>query len=333
MNINIDLDVINIYKKYMLLDSLDNINMINQVPLSRKLNNMEDIKTKEKQNIIELLDIKENIDRFAYENDINEYYKKIENYCSPKNTLFKIYIKDKAPVPGVASPVAATPAVAAPAAAPAVAAPAAAPAVAAPAVATPVAAASKPWGKSGDANQDIGPAAVEAKSSTNKTNVGNFTIEDYIPNDRKMNDATYNYIPVATPGEVAAANPMGQDPAQRAQATAPAEVAAANPMGQDPAQRVQTTAPAEVAAEPARTTVSASETLSKVTLEAVNPVVVDALKKITTSSAPEAAALASNNSAEIMTKALSLFTNKCDEMIGKLEVANDIAAKILRQGY
>ena len=243
----------------------------------------------------------------------------------------EIYIKDKAPVPGVASPVAATPAVATPAvAAPAV---AATPAVATPAVATPVAAASKPWGKSGDANQDIGPAAVEAKSSTNKTNVGNFTIEDYIPNDRKMNDATYNYIPVATPAEVAAANPMGQDPAQRAQATEPAEVAAANPMGQDPAQRVQTTAPAEVAAEPARTTVSASETLSKVTLEAVNPVVVDALKKITTSSTPEAAALASNNSAEIMTKALSLFTNKCDEMIGKLEVANDIAAKILRQGY
>ena len=172
-----------------------------------------------------------------------------------------------------------------------------------------MAAASKPWGKSGDANQDIGPAAVEAKNSTNKTNVGNFTIEDYIPNDRKMNDATYNYIPVATPGEVAAANPMGQDPAQRAQATAPAEVAA----------------------EPARTTVSASETLSKVTLEAVNPVVVDALKKITTSSTPEAAALASNNSAEIMTKALSLFTNKCDEMIGKLEVANNIAAKILRE--
>ena len=203
-------------------------------------------------------------------------------------------------------PVAAKPAVAAPAAAPAAAAPAAAPAAAAPAAAPAVVVAGKPWGKSGDADQDIGPAAVEAKSSTNKTNVGNFTIEDYIPNDRKMNDADYNYIPAAAPtvttGDFARAD----------------RVAAVS---------------APVAAEPARTTVSASETLSKVTLEAVNPVVVDALKKITTSSTPEAAALASNNSnsEKMMFEVLSLFTNKCDQMIDKLEAANDIAAKILRE--
>ena len=299
----------------------------------------------------------------------------------PKEEAEK-YIKDKAPVPGVAAPVATTsPAYdqtkmsslmknlsaqefqelasmgltdfkellgkvgASPvsAAAPAVAAPAAAapavvtPAVAAPAVATPAVVASKPWGKSGDANQDIGPAAVEAKSSTNKTNVGNFTIEDYIPNDRKMNDATYNYIPVATPAEVASANPMGQDPAQRAQATAPAEVAAANPMGQDPAQRAQATAPAvttpvsapaEVAT--ARPAISASETLSKVTLESVNPVVVEALKTI--SSTPDSTTTINNsNSEKMMFEVLSLFTDKCDEMIDKLEEANDIAAKILRE--
>ena len=136
--------------------------------------------------------------------------------------------------------------------------------------------------------------------------MGNFTIEDYIPNDRKMNDADYNYIPAAAPtvttGDFARAD----------------RVAAVS---------------APVAAEPARTTVSASETLSKVTLEAVNPVVVDALKKITTSSTPEAAALASNNSnsEKMMFEVLSLFTNKCDQMIDKLEAANDIAAKILRE--
>ena len=226
----------------------------------------------------------------------------------------EIYIKDKAPVPGVAAaPAVATPAVAAPAvAAPAVATPAvAAPAVATPAVAAapaPVAAASKPWGKSGDAGQDIGPAAVEATSSTtNNPNKSNFTIEDYV---------------APTTGNFARAD----------RAAAPAAAPAAPTTGNFArADRAAVSAP--VAAEPARTTVSASETLSKVTLEAVNPVVVDALKKITTSSAPEAAALASNNSAEIMTKALSLFTNKCDEMIGKLEVANDIATRILRQGY
>ena len=225
---------------------------------------------------------------------------------------------------------------------------AAAPVAAAPVAAAPVAAASKPWGKSGDENQDIGPAAVEAKSSNNKTNLGNFSIEDYIPNDRKMNDAGYNYIPVATPtAEVAAANPMGQDPAQRAQATAPAvttpvsapiaEVAAANPMGQDPAQRAQATAPAvttpvsapaEVAT--ARPAISASETLSKVTLESVNPVVVEALKTI--SSTPDSTTTINNsNSEKMMFEVLSLFTDKCDEMIDKLEVANDIAARILRE--
>ena len=32
-----------------------------------------------------------------------------------------------------------------------------------------------------------------------------------------------------------------------------------------------------------------------------------------------------------MFEVLSLFTDKCDEMIDKLEVANDIAAKILRE--
>jgi hypothetical protein len=109
-------------------------------------------------------------------------------------------------------------------------------------------------------------------------------------------------------------------------------------MGQDPAQRVQATAlavttpvsaPVEVA--PARPTVSAAETLSKVTLESVNPVVVEALKKITPSSAPETAATASNNSEQMMSKVLSLFTDKCDEMIDKLEEANDIAARILRE--
>ena len=92
ININIDLDIINIYKKYMLLD---NISSNNEINMKSKLNNLEDIKMKEQQNIIELLDIKDNINRFTYENDINEYYKKIENYCSSKNTLFKIYINDK----------------------------------------------------------------------------------------------------------------------------------------------------------------------------------------------------------------------------------------------
>ena len=187
---------------------------------------------------------------------------------------------------------------------------------AAPVAAAPVAAASKPWGKSGDENQDIGPAAVEAKSSNNKTNLGNFSIEDYIPNDRKMNDAGYNYIPVATPtAEVAAANPMGQDPAQRAQATAPAVT-------------TPVSAPAEVAT--ARPAISASETLSKVTLESVNPVVVEALKTI--SSTPDSTTTINNsNSEKMMFEVLSLFTDKCDEMIDKLEVANDIAAKILRE--
>ena len=182
--------------------------------------------------------------------------------------------------------------------------------------AAPVAAASKPWGKSGDENQDIGPAAVEAKSSNNKTNLGNFSIEDYIPNDRKMNDAGYNYIPVATPtAEVAAANPMGQDPAQRAQATAPAVT-------------TPVSAPAEVAT--ARPAISASETLSKVTLESVNPVVVEALKTI--SSTPDSTTTINNsNSEKMMFEVLSLFTDKCDEMIDKLEEANDIAAKILRE--
>jgi len=85
------------------------------------------------------------------------------------------------------------------------------------------------------------------------------------------------------------------------------------------------------AAATARPTVSASETLSKVTLESVNPVVVEALKKITPSSAPEAAATASNNSEQMMFEVLSLFTDKCDEMIDKLEEANDIAARILRE--
>ena len=224
--------------------------------------------------------------------------------------------------PAAPAPVAATPAVAAPAvAAPAVATPAVA---AAPAVATPVAAASKPWGKSGDANQDIGPAAVEAKNSTNKTNVGNFTIEDYIPNDRKMNDATYNYIPAAAPTVTTG------DFARADRAAVVVEPVASTTGDFARADRAAAVS-APVAAEPARTTVSASETLSKVTLEAVNPVVVDALKTI--SSTPVAAAPAFNNSdsAKMMAEALSLFTDKCDEMIDKLEEANDIAAKILHE--
>jgi hypothetical protein len=206
--------------------------------------------------------------------------------------------------PAIATPVAAAPVAAAPvAAAPAIATPVAA----APAIATPVVAASKLWGKSGDADQDTGPA-VEAKSSTNKTNVGNFSIEDYIPNDRRMNDAETNYMPVATPVEV-------------------------NPTDKRLAANTQTinTAPASAELTPVRPAISASETLSKVTLESVNPVVVEALKKITPSSAPEAAATASNNSEQMMFEVLSLFTDKCDEMIDKLEEANDIAARILRE--
>ena len=93
IHLNMDMDIINIYKKYMLLDNISSSNL--NYNMKTKLNNLEEIKMKEQQNIIELLDIKENINRFAYENDINEYYKKIESYCSPKNTLFKVYINDK----------------------------------------------------------------------------------------------------------------------------------------------------------------------------------------------------------------------------------------------
>jgi len=235
----------------------------------------------------------------------------------------KIYISAEkqgavpvAAAPAAAKPVAApavvTTAVAPVAAAPAVVTTAVAPVAAAPAVATTVAAApAGPLrGKSGDADQDTGPA-VEAKSSTNKTNVGNFSIEDYIPNDRKMNDAETTYIQASLP-------------------TGTIDPNAGELGNQGPDYRMPL-APAEVAT--ARPAISAAETLSKVTLEAVNPVVVDALKKITPSSAPEAAATAFNNSAEMMNKVLFSFNNKCDEMIKKLEEANDIATKILHHSY
>jgi len=244
----------------------------------------------------------------------NTQFNAQELFTSMGFTDFKELLRKVGTAPVATAPVAAAPAAAAaapaaakPVAAPAVVTTAVAPVAAAPVAATTVVAASKPWGKSGDADQDTGPA-VEAKSSTNKTNVGNFSIEDYIPNDRKMNDADTNYIPVATPVEV-------------------------NPTDKRLAANTQTsnTAPASAELTPVRPAISASETLSKVTLESVNPVVVEALKKITPSSAPVAAATASNNSEQMMFEVLSLFTDKCDEMIDKLEEANDIAARILRE--
>ncbi len=184
----------------------------------------------------------------------------------------KIYIKDKAPAATVP-----------------VAAPAATTVPVAPAVATTV--------------------VVEAKSSTNKTDVGNFSIEDYVAPTTGNFARADRAAPVAAPVAAPAVAPTTGDFAR--------------------ADRAAPVAAAVEAAATARPAISAAETLSKVTLEAVNPVVVDALKKITPSSAPEAAATAFNNSAEMMNKVLFSFNNKCDEMIKKLADANDIATKIL----
>jgi len=249
----------------------------------------------------------------------NTQFNAQELFTSMGFTDFKELLRKVGTAPVAAAPVAAAPAVVttAPAvvttaaAAPVAAAPAVvttAPVAAASVAANPVVAASKLRGKSGDADQDTGPA-VEAKSSNNKTNVGNFSIEDYIPNDRRMNDAETTYIQASLP-------------------TGTIDPNAGELGNQGPDYRMPL-APAEV--EPVRPAISASETLSKVTLESVNPVVVEALKKITPSSAPVAAATASNNSEQMMFEVLSLFTDKCDEMIDKLEEANDIAARILRE--
>jgi len=211
-----------------------------------------------------------------------------------------IYIKDKATAPGVAAAPAVATTVAPVPVAPAVAT-TVAPVPVAPAIATPV--------------------VVEAKSSTNKTDVGNFSIEDYVA------PTTGNFARADRAAEVAASTSRAGSEAS-GDVTSELDLIRRNAGLAAPAPALLA-APAEVA--PVSTAISASETLSKVTLESVNPVVVEALKKITPSSTPAAAATASNNSEQMMFEVLSLFTDKCDEMIDKLEEANDIAARILRE--